>query len=302
MRPVNHWYGHSEALRQYANVPSPIPPPIWGYLQHGYNIEEGASYPHMLQWMPKLVWNSRNAAVARKKGLGNIVPIGAPFLYFLAINGLLDSPSAAVSPKEDVTLVYLTHSGFENSVVGDHATYAETIRERESGRVLVSVHWMDCDRREVLTHYEKAGFELIPGSHRSDRMYMDEQLHKLLSARRVIADQLCTGLLYAGALGREIEIYGETFTHSRRPGWAGEIQEFKRLHMPELLRGPLGGEDARALALRELGAAHMRSSDELTHILGWSGVRWHLRNQGRYAALTRRRLLKLGRLVRARAQ
>jgi hypothetical protein len=107
--------------------------------------------------------------------------------------------------------------------------------------------------------------------------YAEKQLHRLLSANRVVADQLATALLYAATLGREVEIYGQPFTHSGRADWADRIKRFTSLHVPELLDGPLRGEDARQVADPELGASHVRSPDELRQLSGWAGVRWLFR-------------------------
>jgi hypothetical protein len=226
-----------------------------------------------------------------------VVPVGAPFLYLL---GATDLDELRVEPtfQAKTTLAYLTHAGFRGGVLGDHARFAAAVRERESGGVIQSVHWMDSNKHGVLRNYVDVGFELAFSGHRLDPTYLENQLQRLLSVRRVVADQLGTGLLYAAALGREVEIYGQPFGHSGRTDWAEKIERFTRRYVPELLEGPLVGEDARQLGGRELGADYVKPPDELRRILGWSGVRWHGGNAGRYAALTRRRALKLARLLK----
>jgi hypothetical protein len=257
----NGWYGHRRALGRYAGFESP--PPIWGYLQHGWHVGNGFAPYRPANILRPLVWSTRNLEEARAFGLA-VAAVGAPFLYLLR-----QQPPG--DPVGHGTIVYPFHSWERGDSVGNHEAYARQIIERESGPVTVCLYWLDYERESIRRKYEEAGAMVICHGAREAPDFLERQVGALLSHRRLVTNRVSTALWYGAAAGLEVEIYGPPM------GLGGEAEgrafdRFQRERWPEFVNGRV--RDARSLANQELGAAHMLDQAELCDFLGWRGWRY----------------------------
>lgn len=272
MKQDNHFYGQNRVLADYVGIES-APPPIWGYLQHGWH--PGRGFPdryQLVSWLPALVWSFRNRRTAVHGGLRRVIPIGAAFLYLETM-----WPADPKAGAEAKTLVYPFHSAPGEVAVGSHAEFLRDVREREHNPLTVCLYFLDAQEPEIRRVYEATDIELICHGDRLDPAFLRRQMAALRSHERVVTNRVSTALFYAAALGKEVEVYGPAFGVNRHEeGW--EFGAFQRAEWPELFDGNgLRGADARLLGLEELGGRFVRAPQELVEILGWSPVRAQMR-------------------------
>src|SRR3954468_8153183 len=130
MQADNDFFGHTAILARYAGFDDQVPP-IWGYLQHGYNRGTGFPDAYKLRsWLPKFVWNMENASEARRRGIRSVHVIGSPFVY---LDRKIRGGTQAVPPLPETprTLVYPFHVADHESLDADHDRYIDSIRSHE---------------------------------------------------------------------------------------------------------------------------------------------------------------------------
>lgn len=285
MKWDNEFYGHRAVLGHYVGCTGEAPP-IWGYLQHGW--QSGAGFPERYRFLPGFslfVWSSTNAVQASTRSR-HVVAIGAPFLYLLRMT----TSSEPVPHPHRGTIFYPFHTAPRQPVYGSHADLLADVKEREHDPVTACLYWMDYDDETLRRQYEEQGFRVICHGHRSDPQFLWRQYHELISHRRVVTNRVATALWYGAATGREVEVYGSRF--GQAPGDDGsDFDRFQRSRWPELFDGPLGGDQARALAEGELGKENVRPPEELATLLGWTGARRRLGKPIKKGILLRRRLI-----------
>jgi len=260
----NDEYGHSRVLALYAGFTSP--PPIWGMLQHGWNLGTGFTPYRPPRGIPLFVWNCHNLEHAGAAGLRNVQAIGAPFVY------LVRHLNARPSPEAKGTIVYPFHSWERAEIVGDHAAYAGEIVARETKPLTICLYWREYEDPSVRNAYEATGARVICHGKRRTPGFLEQQLSELVKHRRVVTNRVGTALWYGGVLGLEVEVYGPAMgVHRMAEGLAFDREQ--RARWPELFGGPLDGVRARVLSERELGCANIMSQGELRETLGWNRFR-----------------------------
>lgn len=266
MHPSNHFYGHARALAEACGRPGD--PPIWGLLQHGWNPDHGIRDTSWLPaWFPKLVWGRRALELARADGTPHVRGIGAPFLYLRDL-----SPPPRPAEALEGTLVFPYHGWEEQPGARNDHLLAEQIAERETGPVTVSLYWFDHGKPEVREAYESRGFRTITFGRRERPDFLHHQLEEIGRHRRVVTNRVSTAVWYAGAVAREIEVYGPVFGADS----AEEAEAFARIQRqrwPELTSGPVRGDAAVALSEEELGGDLLLDREALVAALGWSPAR-----------------------------
>ena len=268
MHHANHFYGHAEILARYCGLDSA--PTIWGYLQHGWNTHDGFAVGHdFVPGNPKLVWSEAVARRGWALGLRDYVVIGSPWAYLLRLR------PEETGPREG-TIVYPFHGWEGQQIVGDHASYADEVREREGDVPLtMCLYWNDYDKPEVRNTYERKGFRVITHGRRGhmyiggDTDFLDRQLTELRRHRRVVSNRMGSALLYGASVGAEIGVYGDPMVLDNDHAVLGGMERQLRL-LPEMHQPAVLGEVASAVAARELGLREVLSPLELSHRLGWA--------------------------------
>lgn len=262
MHLMNHYFGHSKVLAEYAGIAEPLP--IWGALQHGWNDTTGFG-DHLPPRVFRLfVWSERNLAHLPRGRRQRALAIGAPYLY------LLKSQPPPGPPGDRSTIVYPIHGWErEEAAGGSHVAYADAIAEREDGPVTVCLFFTDFAQRHIREPYERAGFRIIcHGSRESPTLL--RQLSEIGRHDRVVSNRVTTAVWYGAIARRETEIYGP-------PMGAGAGLERKvrdhRSRWPELHAGPVQPELGAEMAAPELGTSNILAPEALRAALGWDRQR-----------------------------
>lgn len=89
-------------------------------------------------------------------GRRNVVVIGAPFTYLLAMR-----PEDPPAEEREGTIWYPFHGWEGQHVKGDHRKLIALIQATEPGPVTVCLYWHEYRMRNVRRLYERAGFRVI---------------------------------------------------------------------------------------------------------------------------------------------
>ncbi|WP_265447739.1 hypothetical protein [Flexivirga meconopsidis] len=267
MHHANAFYGHADVLARYCGVADPGP--IWGYLQHGWNLHDGFAVGHeFTPGTPKFVWSESVRRRGWSLGQRDYVVVGAPWSYLLAMQ-------PKPPPAGEGTIVYPFHGWEGQQIVGDHAAYADEVRAMEGDVPLtMCLYWNDYERPEIRKIYADKGFRVITHGRRGhmnaggDTDFLDAQLAEMSAHRRVVSNRLGSALLYGASLGREIGVYGDPMVlqndHAVLGGMARQLRLFPQLHTPQV-----DPADAQRVATSELGIDQRWTPQALRHRLGW---------------------------------
>ncbi|MDE9366983.1 hypothetical protein PZ938_15310 [Luteipulveratus sp. YIM 133132] len=268
MHHANHFYGHAQILARYCGLAEA--PTIWGYLQHGWNTHDGFAVGHdFVPGRPKLVWSEAVARRGWALGLRDYVVIGSPWAYLLTV-----VPEPADSPREG-TIVYPFHGWEGQQIVGDHAAYADQVREREGDVPLtMCLYWNDFEQPQIRRTYEEKGFRVITHGRRGhmytggDVDFLDHQLTELRRHRRVVSNRMGSALLYGASVGAEVGVYGDPMVLENDHAVLGGTARQERL-LPQMHQDAVPAEVAAGVAARELGLDETLPPRMLAHALGW---------------------------------
>lgn len=257
----NHYYGHSAALALYAGLPSIRH--INGLLQHGWTVESPtlvhfADFARLPRTARRLVWSHGSRAWAPETDPFPTTAIGAPFLYLSALT------AAAPVDAHGATVVFPVHDTRLVKLAGDDAEFARELLDRE-GPAIICLHPEDLDRPEKVSAWTQFGHSVVSAGSRRDPLFLGRVLRLVRSSRRVVSNLLSTAVVYAAAEGIETAIYGPEVAIGAHSTVAA--QRTREL-WPEFHEN--ASTDARqALALSELGHAHMLEPAALREALGW---------------------------------
>jgi acetyltransferase-like isoleucine patch superfamily enzyme len=267
----NQLYGHASILHEYCGYTDEWLWPIHGVLQHGWmevprDNEELGRLP-----VAKFLWSERLGRQASAEGWEGATPIGAPFLYLLA----LQQPRLEAEPEG--TIVYPWHGLPWAQTVGGHSEYVDEVLEVEDGPVTFCLHWHDYEQEALRRIYSRDGARVITngppiaqdlnrrGRINVDRSYLTRQLAALRQHKRVVSNRLTTAIFYGIAAGSEVGIYGPPMHNPlAKRGDASLVESFPDLHAVCADPGA-----ARTIGDRELGRDLLRTPEELREIVGW---------------------------------
>jgi hypothetical protein len=223
-------YGHVDVLRRYVGV-SPdmflaglLPHDEWGDAEGGaVGVFRGPTGKQLPIWTWTEGW--RNWHIAQ--GASRAYAIGAPWLYLLRMRGL---PTVWEKAPGETRIggrqVYLPLHSWERETIDLKTRAAMLAQVLDPDATLVLLGWGDFLSRDTRRSYERAGFsvdcsgyrggELAPASPLGDRgIFLDNLLDILLTADRVISEEVATGLVYASSLGVQVHVMAELRELSR---------------------------------------------------------------------------------------
>lgn len=272
MHHHNHYYGQAHILARYAGLNDRYPPPIPGYLQHGWNLLCGWNPVHEFYdgaW--RFVWSDGPRKRGQMLGRREYRVIGAPWNYLLEME-----PELGVVPDEERegTLWFLFHGWEGGKISGQHARLIDEIRETEPGPVTMSLYYTEYERPEVRRIYEDAGMRVICFGKRgwlydgTNRMFLYHQLQEFRRHRRVASNRLSTAIFYGVSVGCEPAVYGDPMQLEGENDAFGGTARIGRLWSDMLGKEP-DLQAAREMTDVELGVAHRHSREELRQIFDW---------------------------------
>lgn len=288
MHHANHFYGHANILARYAglyggemedylDIPSPIPPRIEGYVQHGWNLWDGyAVGTELIPRFKKFVWSRSVVRRGRSIGLDDYVVIGSPWAYLLNLKGI--DPMAPPKPKGNSVILYPFHGWEGQKLQGSHDALIAEVREVEGDVPLtVCLYWDEYRDKEIRKAYERMGVRVITHGMRgymykdTDHWFLDKQLAEVQQHSRAISNRMGSALLYAASLGLDIGVYGDPMTLEGDHAVLGGIEKQRRL-WPEAHQAFIPEDYARRLANEELGTQELLSPAELRRLFGWTAL------------------------------
>ncbi|MDQ6934386.1 MAG: hypothetical protein M3130_03725 [Actinomycetota bacterium] len=274
MHHHNHYYGQAHIMARYCGLNDRFPPPIPGYLQHGWNVLCGWNPVH--EFYPgawRFVWSDGPRRRGYMLGRREYHVVGAAWNYLLAME-----PELGAVPDEgrEGTLWFLFHGWERGQVSGEHARLVEEIKDTEPGPVTMCLYYTEYRRPEVRAAYVDAGFRVISFGQRgwmydgTNRTFLYQQLRELRRHRRVASNRLSTAIFYGISTGCEPAVYGDPMLlEGENPDFGGDGR-IGRL-WPELLGKDIDPAVAGEVAARELGAEHLHSPEELRQLFDWAG-------------------------------
>lgn len=279
MHHANVFYGHAAVLARYCGLPADPPPPIWGYLQHGWNTHDGFAVGHeFVPGVPKLVWSEAVARRGWALGRRDYRVIGSPWAYLLRLRAADVAAATAPGAAREGTIVYPFHGWEGQQIVGDHTAYADEIREREGDvPITVCLYWNDYDKPQVVQAYESRGMRVITHGLRGhnyldvDHGFLDRQFTELLRHRRVVSNRLGSALLYGASVGAQIGVYGDPMVLEGDHAVLGGMARQRRL-FPQLHTEAVSPEIADRVARTELGIDLVLRPAALLAQLGWTDL------------------------------
>lgn len=272
MHHHNHYYGQAHILARYCGLAHVEPPPIPGYLQHGWNVLCGWNPVH--EFYPgagKFVWSDGPLRRGQMLGRSDYHVIGAPWCYLLRME-----PDLGVVPQDERsgTLWFLFHGWEGGKITGEHTALIEEIRDTEEGPVTMSLYYTEYNRPEVRRVYEDAGFRVLCFGERgwlydgTEPHFLHRQLLEFRRHRRVASNRVSTAILYGLSVGCEAAVYGDPMQMAGENPAFGGNERIARL-WPELTGKELNHARAREVALRELGDDRVLGPAELRLLFDW---------------------------------
>jgi len=259
----NHYYGHSAALALYARLRSIRH--INGLLQHGWTIDSPslvhfADFARLPRGARRLVWSHSARGWDAASDPFPTTAIGAPFLYLSAL--------AAPSQRErsDRAVAFPVHDTRLVKIENDDDAFARELAERE-GPTVICLHPEDLDRPDKRRVWTRYGHTVVSAGSRRDPLFLGRILNLVRTARRVVSNLLSTAVIYAAAEGTDTAIYGPEVSVGSLGTWGARRT---RELWPEFHDEDVRTEVRRAIALAELGSAHLLDPTGLREVLGWN--------------------------------
>jgi len=263
----NGHYGHRAILSRYAGLGESLPIP--GLVEHGWNYDLGATLEDVLLPGPDpfFLWSERNLRNAKEAGLQDrIVPLGAPFLYMPPVE-------APIEPEPRSLLVMPAHGWEKNKVEHDFEQYARNVEEisRDFSSITVCLYWFEFREERYRKPFEARGYKVVTAGPRDNNPQFLYDLRKLLLKYEYISsNRVQTATFYALSLGRKFFAHGPPVGIEQRIDRTGQLYDaWQHREFPTLMWKNFHDEPQPAIAASELGAAFVKTKDELLDLFCW---------------------------------
>ena len=260
----NSFYGHLAILAKYCGLG--VKPWLNGYLQHGWNGCDGFSnYAGNKRISKKFIWSTRALQDQIKRGGRNAFVIGAPWLYNLKMNGVLDAQPINNSSK---TIAYPLHSQPWAPKNYQHLDYANYLLD-VYGKVTVCLHWSEFSNSQITKTYLDKGHEVVtngvgtPWLKGFDVEFLNKQQEMLRRHGRFVTNAMQTSVLYAMSLGLTIE-FGGPASWVKKIDEVGTYGEYGQDYWQNKVL-----KDPENTWKTELGFSELLNPDDLKKLLGW---------------------------------
>ena len=258
----NRFYGHIDILAKYCGLTNT--PWLNGYLQHGWNGCDGFSnYAGYKRISKKFIWSKRALNDQEKLGGKNNFVIGSPWLY-----NLKNLNFQKKTTNSEKIIAYPLHSQPWAPKNYLHSEYANFLKSKY-GKVTVSLHWSDFDKKELKETYQNLGHDVItsgvgtPWLEGFNNQFLLNQVNHLNQHSVLTTNAMQTSVLYAMSLGLKIDFGGPASWVKKNDeiGTYGNYGEsYWRLRV---------SNDYESLWKEELGFNNLKDKENLLDILDW---------------------------------
>jgi len=265
----NNWYGDRYILSQYCRTKDK---PAFASIQHGHmtikNYKNNLPYgKRTISATPWLVWNQKIANYSFSKGIRNIIPIGAVFLYLEKILVLKKIK------KKGGTLIFPFLSHPEERIRNDYDEIVEYLKKNYKPPYVISISKYDFKRQKK--KYKNVSF--VSFGFRGDKNYLKKLYIELNKNLNVICVYPGSPLLYSLYLKKKVFLTKSYFLQNLNNKRKKELDETRKTVLNDLAKYGLDinnlNKDSNKDKIKNMmGNKFLKSPSELKNILGWDSV------------------------------
>lgn len=229
-------YGHVDILQRYSQrepnhfLVGRLPHDEWGKPAAG--SPRGKFRSPSGRELPVWTWNRDWEQWHRSAGSRRAVAIGAPWLYLLRVHGVVPIWESELPPEPRESSVqralYVPLHSWERDVLDLGQSAQDVAGMLDPERTTVLLGWADFLSRRTREAFESQGFRVTcngyrggavaPESPAGDRaVFLENMLELLQSVDIVVSEEMCTALVYAAAMGKQIHV-GKELQSAMRAG------------------------------------------------------------------------------------
>ena len=251
MIPMNEAYGNAASLRDYCQADKSAP--IWGEIQHSLWLNNlNKANERRSRLFPKLfTWNS---ILDFEKSIA----IGDPMGYFLKLN----PPELNKNPQDIILMPKFRRALSVEDRIAQYKNFMNEAIERFPGaKLVISIHPEELKYRQRIITKEFSKIEIYDPSDIANPMI--EYVNLLANAKTIFTDYLGVHVF------RAISYFELRSEYSVKTWENPLIDEKIKTYFENFLFAQSYGE-AKRISDKLLGLDHLRSSEELTKLLGYS--------------------------------
>ena len=259
MVPENDWFSSRVILSLYCGMLRPLP--IFGLVNHGWNLKPESIGKNTRGLIPIFLSNSSTVEECKALGLRNIQVISSPFLYLVKTIWPHN-----VYPEGVGSIVFPDLSGgheLELSKLLIHETqklfpppYTVCLRFSDMGLASKDI-WIN------------SGWRVITMGARGNPIFLIKLLQELASHRNILSNVFQTAQVYGTCLGKNIQILNKDFKLSKSRSYFDYQIELRQKYS-KIYEVGISGEEAITFGRNELAWDYLLSPAELAHKLGWN--------------------------------
>ncbi len=265
----NNWYGDRYILSKYCRTKDKS---AFASIQHGHmtikNYKTNSPYgKRTISATPWLVWNEKIANYSFSKGIRNIIPIGAVFLYLEKILVLKKIK------KKKGTLIFPFLSHPEELVQNNYDEIVKYLRKNYKPPYVVSVSKYDFKRQKK--KYKNVNF--VSFGFRGDKNYLKKLYIELNKNLNVICVYPGSPLLYSLYLKKKVFLTKSYFLQNLNNKKKKELDKTRKTVLNDLAKYGLDinnlNKDSNKVKIKYMmGNKFLKSPSELKNILGWNSI------------------------------
>jgi hypothetical protein len=254
MIPMNEAYGNAAALRAFCNADNSAP--IWGEIQHSLWLNNlNKVNERRSRLFPKLfTWNSEIS-------FENSIPIGDPMAYFLKNN----PPKLIENPQEVILLPKFRRVLNIDDRISNYKSFMSEAMERlPNALFLISIHPEEIKYRSQILSGKFSNIEIYDPKNIANPM--QEYVNLFGSARLIFTD-------YIGAHVFRAQSYFNLKSEFTIETWENQLIDEKMKDYFEEFVSVRSDRDAKRISDLLLGVNYLKSSEELSKILGLKKIK-----------------------------
>ena len=262
----NNWYGDRYIFSKYCKTKDK---PAFASIQHGYLTIKNykLNQPHgkrTITSTPWLVWNNKIATFSSKKGIKNIIPIGAAFIYLEKIINL----KKKIKPKGTLIFPFLSHP--EERIKNDYEKIVEYLKKNYSPPYTISVSTYDIKR----IHKKYKDVKFLTFGFRGDQNYLKKLYMTINNHANVVCSYPGSPLIYSIYLKKKVYISKKYFLKNLNNLKKKELDYIRKTVLNDLAKYGLNiknlNDKINKIKIRlMLGNKFIKTPKQLKKILGW---------------------------------
>ena len=197
----NEWYSHRKILTNYCGFKDK---PIYGTIQHGwFRIEDQDISKLQITKFPLcsfFCWNEEIKRKFNKKGIKNVIPIGAPFIYLA--DHINDDQLSNIQSN---VIIFPPHSDYETNQPSGFDSVDELINRVHksfSGPFTVCLYYQDL-KKDFVNKYKSAGWNVVSCGNKYSVDFLRNFIDLVKKHKKVVVCEFTTAGLYSIYLKKE---------------------------------------------------------------------------------------------------